>query len=155
MAFVERTLDSGLILTESGWDHARIERELKKRDPDLSLQGWPSNTHSCIIWKVVRYAGPDRPLDTVCVWMSDRGEPYPLSSGILDLVDRLDRNSRSVYKNEDDLAAERRRELEKKFARDNEAIQNDIAFKHGHPVLPRSQSLRMARDKRRAKGEKC
>lgn len=155
MSLVERTLDSGLILSEQGMDGAAIGRALRKRDPLLSLQGWPSNTHGCIIWKVVRYAGPDRPPDTVCVWQSDRGEPYPLSSGILDLVDQLDKNTRSTYASEDERNAQLEAERRKATERANEAIRDDTTFKHGRPVLPRSQSLRMARDKRRARGEKC
>lgn len=155
MNLVERTLDSGLILTESGMDQAAIERQLQKRDPLLTLQGWPSPTLGTILWKVVRYGGPDRPPDTVCVWQSDRGEPYPLSSGLLDLVDRLDRNTRGDYKNEDQRNDEFARERQKNLDRDNEAIRDDTTFRHGRPVLPRSQSLRMARDKRRNRGEKA
>jgi hypothetical protein len=153
VSLIERTLDSGLIVAEGG-DHASIERELRKRDGHLSLQGWPSETHGCILWKVVRYAGPDRPPDTVCVWMSERGEPYPLSSGILDMVDRLDRNTRHQHRTEDDLNAARERERQKDLERASEGIRDNTTFKHGRPVLPRSQSLRMARDKQRAKGKK-
>lgn len=158
MGLVERTLDTGLILQEYGQDHASLERELKKRDRDLSLQGWPSQTHGCILWKVVRYAGPDRPLDTVAVWQSDRGEPFPLSSGILDLVDRLDKNSRHHYADEDERNEGRRREREKQNARDREALLSDYktVMGPGHAgLLPRGQSLRRARDKRRNRGEKC
>jgi hypothetical protein len=154
MGLIERTLDSGLILSEYGQDSASLERELRKRDPDLTLQGWPSQAHGCILWKVVRYAGPDRPPDTVCVWQSERGEPFPLSSGILDLVDRLDRNTRHGHHGEDELNAARERELARQDARDREALTDDWTFKHGRPVLPRSQSLRMARDKQRARGKK-
>jgi len=154
MGLVERTLDSGLALQEYGQDHASLERELRRRDPLLSLQGWPSVTHGCILWKVVRYAGPDRPPDTVCVWQGERGEPFPLSSGILDLVDRLDRNSRHGHVSEDEINAARDRELERQVERDREALTDDWVFKHGRPVLPRSQSLRMARDKQRARGRK-
>lgn len=154
MSLIERTLDSGLILQEYGQDHASIERALKKRDSLLSLQGWPSQKHGCIIWKVVREA-PVGPPDTVCVWQSERGEPYPLSSAILDLVDRLDKNTRSTYRSEDELNAELAQERAKQQARDNEAMQGDHIFLHGRPVLPRSQALRMSRDRRRARGEKC
>lgn len=154
MGYVERTLDSGLVLSEYGWDHAQVERELKKRDPDLTLQGWPSQTHGTILWKVVRYAGPDRPPDTVAVWQSDRGEPYPLSSGLLDLVDRLDRNTRGAAVGEDELNARLEAERRKQDERDGEGIIDNTTFKHGRPVLPRSQSLRMSRDKQRAKGKK-
>jgi hypothetical protein len=151
---VERTLDSGLIVAQYGDDHASIERELKKRDPDLTLQGWPSQSLGVILWKVVRYAGPDRPPDTVCVWQSQGGDPYPLSSGILDMVDQLDKNLRHHYADEDERNAQRKRERVKQTVRDNEGIVDNTTFKHGRPVLPRSQSLRMSRDKQRAKGKK-
>jgi hypothetical protein len=154
MGLIERTLDSGLIVSEYGDDHASIERELKRRDPDLTLQGWPSQTHGCILWKVVRHAGSDRPPDTVCVWQSERGEPYPLSSGILEMVDRLDRNTRSVVVNADDLNAAVDRERAERVNRENQAIREDHEFPHGHPVTPRGQWLRMSRDKQRAKGKK-
>lgn len=158
MRSVERTLDSGLILSEYGMDGAAIERELRKRDRDLSLQGWPSQTHGCILWKVVRYAGPDRPPDTVAVWQSDRGEPFPLSSGILDLVDRLDKNTRHHYADEDERNEGLKRERRKQDARDREALLDDYktVMGPGHAgMLPRGQSLRRARDKRRNRGEKC
>jgi hypothetical protein len=154
MGIVHRTLESGLVSAEIGMDGVALERELKKRDPLLSLQGWPSQTHGCVLYKVVRYAGPDRPPDLICVWQSERGEPYPLSSGLLDLVDRLDRNNRVPYADEDELNARRAQERRKQTDRDNEGIEDNWLFKHGRPVLPRSQSLRMSRDKRRNRGEK-
>ena len=154
MGLVERTLDSGLVVSQYGGDHASLERELRKRDPLLSLQGWPSEAHGCILWKVVRYAGPDRPPDTVCVWQGERGDPFPLSSGLLDLVDRLDRNTRHGHVGEDEFNARLERERAAQVTRDNEAIADDHVFKHGRPVLPRSQGLRMARDRQRARGKK-
>ena len=154
MGLVERVAGGGLVVSEYGADQATIERELKKRDPLLSLQGWPSQTHQTILWKVVRFSGGDRPPETVCVWQSDRGEPYPLSSGLLNLVDRLDRNSRSQHVGEDDRNAELERQRQRANELANEGIIDNTTFKHGRPVLPRSQSLRMSRDKARARGEK-
>jgi len=150
---IERTLDSGLVVQEYGADHSALERELRKRDPLLSLQGWPSQTHGCILWKVVRYAGPDRPPDTVCVWMSERGEPYPLSSGILGLVDRLDRNTRHGHVGEDEINAARNRELDRQIERDRDAILDDNTFKHGRPVLPRTPGLVASRRRNRREGK--
>lgn len=150
-----RLTDSGLILAEDSMDSAAVDRALKKKDPLLSLQGWPSATHDCILWKVVRYAGPDRPPDTVAVWQSDRGEPFPLSSGLLDLVDKLDRNTRYEYLNEDQREQRRREQVEKEIRQRDADLIDDWTPRHGRPVLPRSQSLRMARDKRRGRGEKC
>lgn len=136
-------------------DGAAIDRALKQRDRDLSLQGWPSVTHGCVLWKVVRYAGPDRPPETVCVWQSERGEPYPLSSGLLDLVDRLDKNSRATYLSEDQLEAKRRADNARARATEGEDLAADYAARAKRdPVLHRSQSLRMSRDKQRARGKK-
>ena len=154
MSYVERRTGD-LLVAELGMDGGALERELRRRDPLLSLQGWPSATHGCILWRVVRESGPDRPPETVAVWQSESGEPYPLSSGLLDLVDRLDRNSRHRYQSEDALERRRQAKRDRQVERDNEALRNDWNPRHGRPVLPRSQSLRMARDKRRAKGEKC
>lgn len=154
MGYVERTHGSGIVLANEAMDAAALERQLKKRDPLLALQGWPSETHRTLLWKVVRHS-PDRPPETVCVWQSDRGEPYPLSSALLDLVDTLDRNSRTTYLSDDERNARHRAQIARNAERDNEAIVNDTTFRHGRPLIPRSQSLRMSRDKRRNRGEKC
>jgi hypothetical protein len=151
---IHRSLESGLVLAEQGMDGAALERELRKRDPLLALQGFYSPAHGAVVWRVVREAGAAGP-ETVCVWQSASGEPYPLSSGLLSLVDRLDRNTRAVYASEDELERAREKAREKQISRANEALADDWNPKHGRPVLPRSRSLRMARDKRRAKGEKC
>jgi hypothetical protein len=140
-------LDSGLVLAQDSMEAAAVERALKRKDPHLELQGWPSQTHDCIIWKVVRG------LETVCVWQTDRGEPLPLSSGILDLVDRLDRNTRAAYVDADDLNARQKEQEAKGWDQDVETLTEDWSRKHGRPMLPRSQSLRRSRDKRRARGE--
>lgn len=155
MGTVERRLGSGLVAVEIGTDGAALERELQKRDPALQLQGWPAPEWGCISWRVVRTAGLDRPPETICYWMNEAtGEPYPLSSALLDKVDQLDRNSRGVYVSAEERNARREAEIAKQQERDNEAMLDWIP-RHGRPVLPRSQSLRLARDKRRAKGEKC
>jgi hypothetical protein len=154
VSYVERRTGD-LLVAELGMDGGALERELRRRDPLLSLQGWPSATHGCILWRVVRESGPDRPPETVAVWQSESGEPYPLSSGLLDLVDRLDRNSRHRHAGEDELERQRQVSRDRQVERENEALRDDWNPKHGRPLLPRSQSLRMARDKRRAKGEKC
>src|SRR5215831_14902672 len=112
-------------------DGTSLERELRKRDPLLSLQGWPSLEHRCILWRVVRDAGPDRPPETVAVWQSERGEPYPLSSGLLDLVDRLDRNARGSYASEDELEWARQHKIARQLERDNEALADDWNPRHG------------------------
>jgi hypothetical protein len=145
---IHRSLESGLVLAEQGMDGAALERELRKRDPLLGLQGYLSLEHRAVVWRVVREAGEAGP-ETVCVWQSESGEPYPLSSGLLSLVDRLDRNSRGAYAGVDELDARRRAEQARQQQRDNEALADDWNPKHGRPVLHRSRSLQMTRAKRR------
>ena len=149
---IERQLASGLVLAEDGMDSAALERELRRRDPLLSLQGWPSAEHRCIIWRVVRDAGLERPPETVAVWQSESGEPYPLSTGLLELVDRLDRNSRHVHKDEDQLNREREAEIARQSERDDEAMLDWIP-KHGRPVLPRGRYLQLSRQRARRDGK--
>lgn len=153
MSFDYRVTNTGVVLAEETMETAAIEAALKQRDPDLRLQGWPSQTHGRILWKVVRYAGPDRPPDTVCVWQSDRGEPYPLSSGLLEKLDKLDKNTRSVYVSDDELNRRKRETETRGKQAAYEDLADDWASKNGRPVLPRSQSLRRARDKQRARGK--
>jgi hypothetical protein len=156
VSYVERQTRSGLILAEKGADSVAIERELRKRDPLLSLQGVLVPEWNRIRWRVVRDAGSEQEPETLCIWQAEEGgEPYPLSSALLDLVDRLDRNTRFHYAGEDELERQRQVSRDRQVERDNEALRDDWNPRHGRPVLPRSQSLRMARDKRRAKGEKC
>lgn len=147
--------DSGLILAQQSMDAAAIERALKRKDPDLELQGWPDQEQDTIVWKVVR-AVPDRPPETICVWQSDRGEIYPLSSGILDMVDRLDKNTRSVYLDEDTLNTQKA-EREKKAT--DQATDDLIADWEGRDrtgrihVFPRSPAFAAARRRGRKKGQ--
>lgn len=149
---IERTLDSGLILQEYGQDHASLERELKRRDPDLSLVGRFSETHRCIIWKVVLNRA-DRPFEDVYIWMSEQGEPYPLSSGILDGLDKHTKNTRYKHVSEDEINAARNREIDRQAERDNEANLDDHIFKHGRPVLPRTPGLVASRRRNRREGK--
>lgn len=145
--------ESGLILARETSDAPALERALKQIDRDLSLQGWP-RVDGPTLWKVVRYCGPDRPPETIASWINDQGDPMPLTEGLLDLVRRLDRNSRGDYVDPDEKNRRLKDLLDKEWDRDAEAIQQDWLMPHGRPVLPRSQSLRRSRDKQRAKGKK-
>ena len=152
MSYVERRTGD-LLVAELGMDGGALERELRRRDPLLSLQGWPSATHGCILWRVVRESGPDRPPETVAVWQSERGEPYPLSSGLLDLVDRLDRNSRHRYLDEDALERRRQAARDRQVERDNEALRDDWNPRHGRSPLFRGRDLQLSRQRARREGK--
>lgn len=138
--------------TPAATDEAQISRMLRDYDDELRLVPQPGEQG--LVWQVRRYQGNDRPSELVCVWQSEHGDPYPLSSGILDLVKQLDKNTRSARLDADARNALKQAEEAKQWDRDVEAITGDWLMPHGRPVLPRSQSLRMARDKRRSRGEK-
>lgn len=145
--------ESGLVLARERSDSATLERQLKQIDRELALQAWPS-LDGPPTWKVVRYCGPDRPPETICSWVTGEGDPLPLTEGILDMVRQLDRNTRSDYDDADARNEKFKAKLAKQTERDEEALIGDWRFPHGRPVLPRSQSLRRSRDKRRAEGDK-
>lgn len=154
------TQTEGGLLVPEAMDERAVSRLLRQYDPELRLVP-PGVTltgetrEQVRSYRVARYAGSERPIQFVCGWWDERGEPLPLSSSLLDRVMELDRNTRAKYL--DDVARNElaRQERDKNAKRDYEAIQDNNTFKHGRPVLPRSQSLRMSRDKRRARGEKC
>jgi hypothetical protein len=145
--------DSGLILAEEASDAAAVERQLKQIDRGLALQAWPRRDGPPI-WRVVLHFAGDRPPETIASWVDRRGEPLPLSERLVDLVRSLDKNSRVEFVDADGKNQQFDKERERNNDRDTEALISEWRFPHGRPVLPRSQSLRLARDKRRAKGKK-
>jgi len=147
--------DSGLVLAEFGQDEAAISKALRQHDPDLRLVPRHSEKFGKRYYAVYRYAGSDRPAEFVCAWTTDAGEPLPLSSRLLDLVQKLDRNTRGEYEDENARERKRREQLERQLAADTQDLIDDWKARDGRSaLLPRGVSLRMARDKRRARGER-
>ena len=144
-----RRTESGLLLAE---EEATLARELWEYDRNLKLKS-SVDAAGRTWWSVRAHVGSEMPDRFVCTWMDESGEPLPLSWGLLDLVKQLDPNTRSVYLDEDQRDAQVRATLAKQKADDQEALASDWSSPHGRPVLPRSQSLRRSRDKRRSRGE--
>lgn len=153
MEFVQSS--SGLLIAGEGADERAVGALLRQHDPDLRLVPRIDPERECILWAVYRYRGTDHPAEFVCFWQTRDGIPLPLSSSVLDLVQQLDKNTSSATHDPDATNAQVRLERSKQKDRDYEAIRDDWLTPHGRPVLPRGQSLRRARDKRRARGEKC
>jgi hypothetical protein len=152
--------DSGLVLPITGADEASVITELKKIDPDLILfvPGMEISGEPAVNrwgWRVYRKRGGDQPPEFVCAWMDKWGNLHnELSHGLVDEVRRLDKNTRGRQLDEVVREELRRQEFERDQEARGEGIADNWVRKHGTPVLPRSQSLRMSRDKRRAQGEK-
>src|SRR5262245_39189982 len=92
---------SGLILAREDRDAQTIERQLRRLDPQLSLQAWPQ-ADGPPLWRVVRHHSQDQPPETIASWVGADGQPLPLADGIVDLVRRLDRNSRVAFVDADE-----------------------------------------------------
>lgn len=146
-------LDSGLTVAEHGSDAVAVQRALQEHDRDLRLIPQESDHYGRIVYKVARLTGGDRPVQWVMSWRTRDGEALPLSMRLVDKVKELDLNSRAPKDDPDDLNAQVRAERERDLDREMENLSEDWQRKHGQPILHRSQSLRLARDKRRARGE--
>jgi hypothetical protein len=153
MGFVEWRSSGGLDILEHQGDEATISRELRKHDDDLRLIRGYDTERGVWLYKVYSYRGPNHPAEFILAWQTEQGEPLPLSSRLVDEVVRHDRNTRGRTLDADVKNAMQKAEEAKQWDRDQEALIDDWSMKHGRPILPRSQSLRRARDKRRARGE--
>lgn len=154
MGFVYSRSDSGLVLAEHGMDEAAVSRALRQHDNDLRLVRGYDLDREVFFWKVYRYNGPDRPADFILAWANEEGEPLPLSTRLVDEVQRHDRGMRGDFVSADEHNRRLREERHKDYLRDAEAIVQEFSAKlDGKKMvpLPRSQSLRMSRDKQRAR----
>jgi hypothetical protein len=92
VSLVTRQTESGLVLAEQAADGAGLRRALKDIDRNLVL--WPPDAMSPY-WRVLERRGDDRPAETILTWMGMDAAPLPLSSGILDEVQRLRKDARN------------------------------------------------------------
>lgn len=149
----------GLAVAWSQADTKTIERELRKLDPRLFLdpEYEPYGPRGAYVYMTVKYhVGSEYPPGLVLEWRDSAG-PKPLSLGIVEQVKRQEGAMGTAFRRAME-ANERKRQ---KAAESVGEAAFDIAYGGSKSAagtksvnLPRSQSLRMARDKRRARGEK-
>jgi len=133
---------SGLYVPSQGSDETAVRRMLKEYDPDLRLV--PRGQH----YSVYRYAGSERPAELVCTWADDQGRGLPLSSGVLEKVKMLDRNTRFKAPDADEQNAALKASKAKQQEDETQALVDDwMTRERRTALLPRSQSLRQARSK--------
>jgi hypothetical protein len=144
----------GLWVPESAYaaDERAVARALRDYDDELRLV--PQPTEDGLAYQVRRFRGGDRPSEFLFFWIDDRGDPLPLSMNILEFVKQHDKNTQSRYLDEVALDALKKERENAHWEAETQAMADDWVPKHGRPVLHRSTSLRMARDKQRAKGKK-
>lgn len=138
---LEEPTPSGLIAVREGSDHASVQRALRDHDPDLRLV--PQATDGRVAWVVYRYRGGDRPAEIVCSWRDANLDPLPLSHGLVDMVQRLDRNTVGRDRDPDDVNREL---LERRDATDDDELDEmarDFAKRaKRHPAFHRGLHLR-------------
>lgn len=149
MGVVYDRTDSGLLVARESAEGSAVARALRDHDADLRLVPQFSESYGGVYWAVYRYAGSERPADLVCAWVDhERGEPKPLSFGLVERVKELDRAGRGQAVESDEGNAA----LRERNARERERLQEDLIDdwkrREGRSaVLPRGQHLRQARSR--------
>jgi len=145
---------SGLVLATEGSDEVACAAALKEYDSDLRLVPQDSDHFGRRVYKVFRYMGSETPAQFVCGWWDEMGNPYDGLSvtGLLDMVKRLDRNTRWVNVDPDvknaELLEQRRRESNDELDEVLREHRDRVDGKKSSP-LPRSRNLYLSRLKQR------
>src|SRR6266498_675093 len=147
----------GLLLPEGALE-ASVAQQLRNLDPDLRLVPQNSDAYGRRVYKVYKYMGSERPAQFILMWGDENGNPFPLSSQLVEEVKRHDRNQRGhdTLIDEDAwnprLEAERRKQAEEEIMEIGREYEKRISGK-SYAVLPRSPSLAAARRRQRRKNK--
>jgi hypothetical protein len=95
MRLVTRDTGLGLVVAEEVGDEARLGRELKQIDDRLVLQKHPGPVEGGWVYKVFCVVSEEQEAVCVCVWSDRYGNPLPLSTGLVTLVESLRPEARS------------------------------------------------------------
>lgn len=156
MGLVYSRTDGGLVVASHGADEAAVAAALKRHDPMLELSRQADPEYGCWAWTVLRRT-PTGGVEAVVHWREGgHGQPYPLSMRLVDEVQKHDRGTRGRVETIAEAEEKHRAETEKDYRRDMDEIVREFGPKldgKRYVPQPRSQRLRMGRDKRRARGE--
>lgn len=154
MSYVYTENGNGLVLAEQASDERALQLALKRLDEDLRL-GCDLDQHGRPVYKVMLYRGPEHPAAFVCGWWDDDFTPRPLSSGLVSMVEALQKGSRAPRQDEDAHNRHVHEQNQKDFEATIDAIAADmephLRETHG-AMLHRGVHLRRARDKQRRWG---
>lgn len=144
-----------LDVVETPKDKNAIQHAIRQIDDRLFIE-MQRTLRGEDVWCVVCPVGSDRPPITILEWRDENDEPIPhLASGLINRVERMERDgkrlSAAVMKANSDLIETQRRDTTGAY---RDIVHDMQAREHRSAVLPRSQSLRMSRDKERARGKK-
>ncbi len=156
MSFVWSEHSANLMVANQAADENAVRRAVKRLEPGLMLTREFDEEHRGIVYVVRHWLGSGvTPLE-VLRWRDPDGHPKPLSFALVDELQRQEARGRELY-TEAEESNRKRREAEHRRL---DAELEEFAREHGNAgsglrsaCLPRGQHLRIARDKRRARGE--
>lgn len=127
---------SGLVLAEDALDEARVSHAIKQVDDRYVLQKHPADVEGGWVYKVFCIVSEDQPAVCVLTWSDERGNPLPLSSGLVEEVKKWRPESRGRRGPDADERNEQLRERNEQHRRDQLAA---ISFEH-KPKVERARS---------------
>jgi hypothetical protein len=86
LPLVTRAHESGLVLAEEASDEARLSRAIKQVDDRYVLQRHPASVEGGYVYKVYCIVSEDQPALCILTWSDEKGNPLPLSSGLVEEV---------------------------------------------------------------------
>lgn len=95
MALVTRQTSSGLVACEQAGGEAELGRAIKQIDDRYVLQKHPADVEGGWVYKVFCIVSEDQPAVCVLTWSDERGNPLPLSSGLVEEVKKWRPENRS------------------------------------------------------------
>lgn len=118
-----REHESGLVLAEEAWDETRLSHALKQIRPDVALQKRPRDEGKGGTWvyKVVHIPTGE----VMFTWMDERGNPLPLSSGLVDEFQRHQVGARNGPIDADEANRRHLEQLDRQQADRAEAVWDD------------------------------
>lgn len=125
MEIVPSATGSGLLIAVEGADERNVGALLRRHDPDLRLVPRFSEEHGCKLWMVYRWKGPNDPSEFVCAWQTRDGQPLPLSSNVVEMVQLLDRGTVGAAPDPDASNAALRARRKKDSLETKQAIADD------------------------------
>lgn len=127
MALATRRHSSGLLLAEQATEEPQLRHALRRFDDQLRLLPpravFPGTATG--YWRVVRMVADDRPALPVLTWMDATGAPIPLSTGILEELQRLRRDSRNQGPDVDERNAALEEQVRRERADAMEALHDE------------------------------
>lgn len=145
-----------LYVVEHASSRDPIQQALKQIDPRLFVER-QATVDGEWVWVVNVDLGRDDPMGIICLleWRDEQGKPIPyLAEGIVQRVAQMERDGAVLHRRVIEANRARTERMRRESMQATEDITREIVPAIGwrKTTLPRSQNLRMMRDRQRARG---